>query len=283
MEVPKYWRNRATYLGTADGGLEGSRCPICGALSFPSREGTICPNCHWYSGQSVEIQKNLGVGVLLFAEVNGVLNLVLFKDICNEIADQDGRKKERIAQSNYTLSNTDSFSVPKGLNTVTGKVEIDAVDQKDVLDANSVVDAQLVYLLTQSIQREIEEEAGVSLSTESLHLLTQSQVEIDQFRGHRNEKNQPIIHHFVIYAFAALLSKDELAILQKQDARTIELFDVNNLDELQKCEVRKATQAILTFLSTALLFLGRSETQTKVLGGEEATESAYLESKRKLN
>jgi hypothetical protein len=90
-------------------------------------------------------------------------------------------------------------------------------------------------------------------------LLTRSQVEIDQFRGYHNEKDQPIIHHFVIYAFAALLSQDELAILQKSHERSIELFDVSNLDELQKREVRKATQAILTFLSTALLFLGQSE------------------------
>ena len=38
MEIPRHWR-----LKTQRYRLEGSSCPICGQLIFPSRQ--VCPRC----------------------------------------------------------------------------------------------------------------------------------------------------------------------------------------------------------------------------------------------
>jgi len=254
MEVPRIWRLRESRLGTSEGGLRGSICPVCGAKHFPSREGTVCPQCNWKldSAHVPEIKNSLGAGVLCFTKENGVLNLVLFKEVCDAIDDLDTKKLERI----FSSTSSDKFSQPRGLNTVTGKVE-----EVDLLDLEKLNQADPVLLkqATVSIKQEISEEAGIDLPEDRLSLLTSSEIVIDQFRGKYNEQQQPIINRFFILAFAALLSNEEFQELKKSSGREVQLFNASNISELEKVEVRKATKAILVFLSAALLWIAQLE------------------------
>ncbi len=254
MEVPRIWRLQETRYGTPEGGLRGSECPVCGRRDFPSREGTVCPDCNWHldAQHFPEIKTDLGVGVLLFAKVNGVLNLVLFKEICELICDNDQKKLERICSSIIP----DRFSKPSGLNTVTGKVDgVTSISEQQLKEPTQ----ELMSQATQAIQREVLEEAGLDLSPDKFALLSTSEIVIDQFRGKYNEQQQPIIHRFLILAFAAFLSETEFSELQQNSDRELSLIDPQSLSKLEAAEFRKATRAILDFLNAALLFIAQLE------------------------
>lgn len=53
MEIPRHWRLKAQRYR-----LEGSRCPICGQLSFPPHP--VCPRCNTRPDQ------NQGFEMLIF-------------------------------------------------------------------------------------------------------------------------------------------------------------------------------------------------------------------------
>lgn len=268
MQVPRYWREQGSRYGNGEGGLRGSRCPVCGELSFPSRAATVCAKCRWLQDkEGVEIRGALGVGTLLLAVEDNNLKLLLFRQIFDGQSDKDSQKLERIANreqltalaetapssaTSKPRTDSDQFSRAQGLNTVTGKVE--TLQQSVSADDPHFV--TFVEQLLGELQREVEEEAGVTLPAENFRLLTESPLLIEQYRGEQNQQQQKILYRFVIYAFAALLSRADLDQV-RASGREVLLFDVQNLaTELRGQEVRKATQAILSFLSTALLFIG---------------------------
>ena len=246
MLVPNYWRSQKERYR-----LEGSQCPVCGAAMLTKRP--ICPSCGASTSENIVDKKNaLGVGALLFVKgEDGRLKLLLFEDVSNGPLDKDKLKQERI------VGTDDRFSMPAGFNTVTGRV--DQPESFDLFTAETDttgLDPALKAILVQTMLREISEEApGLTISTEQIPYLSLSSVIVEQIRPiEANSAQKELITFIALVVLAALLEASDLAGVE----RPYQLFDVEELSQLEQQQLRKATLATLDFLRPALLFLAKN-------------------------
>ena len=246
MLVPYHWRLQKERYA-----LEGQQCPVCGAQMLAKRP--ICPSCGASTSENIVDKKEaLGVGALLFVldqDKDAPLKLLLFKQISNGPQDRDSQKQERIVGAD------DRFSIPAGFNTVTGRVDQpEAVELFTARTELTELNPALRASLLKSIQREISEEAGLEVSAEQIPYLSLSSIIIEQIRPIEAESEQKELITFTVFVLAAVLNASDLEGVE----RPYQLFDVAELSQLERRELRKATLATLDFLQPALLFLAQN-------------------------
>ena len=192
----------------------------------------------------------LGVGGLFFVRnEQGELRLLLFKEVNDGEADRDSGKLERLVQQ----GKQDVFSTPRGLNTVTGKVDHEKAVK--LMQANQGLSIELQAILVETLLREITEEAyGLAdLTPQHIHYFSQSPILAEQIRPVERDSDNKILVKFTVFVLAVLLNPKDIANLERE----YQLFDLQELNRLNLAEVRKATLATFDFVVPALLFLAR--------------------------
>ena len=276
MEVPRHWRLQKTRYGNGEGELKLAVCPVCGEKIFPPNR-PFCTHCNSSMKENIAFRSEaVGVGALTFVETNEGLKLLLFDDVDSNLSDDEGRKRERVIfpadhhdnQSWLNIDQTtlgqDYFTRPRGVNTVTGKVEngesqlvLDFLQDSDNYDSLSFeqLPPAFVNALYTSMLREMEEEVpGLSASDleDKVHFFSKSSFKIEQVRPINDDSDRRALYDFVVFVLAILIEEGDLSKIEREGWR---LYSPQELAKIDQKEFRKATLAVLDFLPAALLFL----------------------------
>jgi len=276
MEVPRHWRLQKTRYGNGEGELKLAVCPVCGEKIFPPNR-PFCTHCNSSMKENIAFRSEaVGVGALTFVETNEGLKLLLFNDVDSNLSDDEGRKRERVIfpadhhdnQSWLNIDQTtlgqDYFTRPRGVNTVTGKVEngesqlvLDFLQDSDNYDSLSFeqLPPAFVNALYTSMLREMEEEVpGLSASDleDKVHFFSKSSFKIEQVRPINDDSDRRALYDFVVFVLAILIEEGDLSKIEREGWR---LYSPQELAKIDQKEFRKATLAVLDFLPAALLFL----------------------------
>ncbi|HOA12291.1 MAG TPA: hypothetical protein PL154_01030 [Candidatus Woesebacteria bacterium] len=276
MEVPRHWRLQKTRYGNGEGELKLAVCPVCGEKIFPPNR-PFCTHCNSSMKENIAFRSEaVGVGALTFVETNEGLKLLLFDDVDSNLSDDEGRKRERVIfpadhhdnQSWLNIDQTtlgqDYFTRPRGVNTVTGKVEngesqlvLDFLQDSDNYDSLSFeqLPPAFVNALYTSMLREMEEEVpGLSASDleDKVHFFSKSSFKIEQVRPIDADSDRRALYDFVVFVLAILIEEGDLSKIEREGWR---LYSPQELAKIDQKEFRKATLAVLDFLPAALLFL----------------------------
>jgi len=253
MEAPRHWREFKTRYGDGVGELLGRLCPVCRKPVFGKRP--VCPACNSLMNESVVLREDaVGVGALIFVKGRDEqLKLLLFNEVDDNHSDQDRFKRERIIKTNDDFED-DVFTIPRGLNTVTGKV--DDAEALSYLDLEELPPAFVSVLVKTMLQEIAEEAPGLNkLSAEDVHYFSESAIKIEQLRPLDSESKEKGLYEFSVFVLAMLLKLEDLTQLKRS-------YQLTNLSELKKIDqknIRKATLAALDFVPAALLFLAQEE------------------------
>lgn len=298
MEVPRYWRTQKIRYGNGEGKLRLAVCPVCGEKIFPPNR-PICTACNSSMKEEIAFRSNaVGVGALTFVATDDGLKLLLFNQVDSNLSDDESQKKERVVypnnnhdnfveQANHSLSRVekDFFTRPKGINTVTGKVDndqssvvLDFLKNSENFDSLSFeqLPPTFVTALFTSMLREIEEEVpGLSASEleDKVHFFSKSSFNIEQIRPIDKTSDQRALFDFTVFVLAILIEEGDLTEINREGWH---LYSPQELSLIDQKEFRKATLAVLDFLPAALLFLAEA-------GKIPQEELAVLMSEKKQN